>query len=92
MRKYIVIEVVTSETYGKVWEQVDTYQDQQMTIQHISNLLTGVDSITASSTDSIFFMIGSSSIIVRECYRFHDLEHTKSCSLCRLPFCFPLFV
>ena len=53
MRKYIVIEVVTSETYGKVWEQVDTYQDQQMTIQHISNLLTVVDSITASSTLSV---------------------------------------
>lgn len=53
MRKNIVIEVVTSETYGKVWEQVDTYQDQQMTIQHISNLLTGVDSITASSTLSV---------------------------------------
>lgn len=53
MRKNIVIEVVTSETYGKVWEQVDTSQDQQMTIQHISNLLTGVDSITASSTLSV---------------------------------------
>lgn len=57
MRKDIVIEVVTSEpnsgTYGKHWESLDTYADQQITLQFISNLLTGVESITSSSTLSV---------------------------------------
>ena len=56
MRKDIVIEVKTpSKQYEYVdfWERLDTYQDQKMTLQYISNLLTGIDSITSSSSLSI---------------------------------------
>ena len=53
MRKDIVIEVsVPNESYEQ-WEQVDISKDQKMTLQFISNLLTGVDSITSSSTLSV---------------------------------------
>lgn len=56
MRKDIVIEVMTpSKQYEYVenWERLDTYQDQKMTLQYINNLLTGIDSITSSSTLSV---------------------------------------
>lgn len=55
-KKDIVIEVMTpSKQYEYVenWERLDTYQDQKMTLQYISNLLTGVESITSSSTLSV---------------------------------------
>lgn len=55
-KKDIVIEVMTpSKQYEYVenWEHLDTYQDQKMTLQYISNLLTGVESITSSSTLSV---------------------------------------
>ena len=53
MRKDIVIEVsVPNESYEQ-WEQVDISKDQKMTLQFISNLLTGVESITSSSTLSV---------------------------------------
>ena len=56
MRKDIVIEVKTpSRQYAGVenWEHLDTYADQKITLQFISNLLTGVESITSSSTLSV---------------------------------------
>lgn len=53
MRKDIVIEVA-SDYYGlEKWEALDTYKDQRMTLQFISNLLTGIDTITSSSTLSV---------------------------------------
>lgn len=55
-QKDIVIEVVVPhewQDYYEKWERVDTYTDQKMTLQYISNLLTGVDTITSSSTLSV---------------------------------------
>ena len=53
MRKDIIIEVA-SDYYGlERWDALDTYKDQRMTLQFINNLLTGIDSITSSSTLSV---------------------------------------
>lgn len=56
MRKNIDIEVKVPQRqyeYIYVWERLDIYQDQKMTIQFISNLLSGVENITSSSTLSV---------------------------------------
>lgn len=54
MRKDIVIEVLTQEIdETRFWETLDTFKDQEMTFQFISNILTGIDSITSSSTLSV---------------------------------------
>lgn len=56
MRKSIDIEVKVPQKqyeYLTMWERLDIYQDQNITIQFISNLLSGVENITSSSTLSV---------------------------------------
>lgn len=55
-KKDIAIEVKAPSNqyeYLDAWERLDTYQDQQMTLQFINNMLTSIDSITSSSTLSV---------------------------------------
>lgn len=56
MRKDITIEVLVPSKeyeYTSFWEKIDTYKDQKLTLQFVSNLLTGVEKITSSSTLSV---------------------------------------